>query len=201
VTFTLTNLHFALQDLQIPAQLTFLPGHTQQRLLQRACQRACIFMISQLNNLAIEVDGRYASDAELQFLGDYVQSFNLRLQTYQRIQELEKTLVQEALVKMRSLDPNVFTKGGADISAKCKFDVTIHLRYAAIAVLLNDPDGLQEQLLFWLQTIIRALKLEQFANLAHTVLQDIVKAHLTPPQAGLVCPILEINRRMLSAAV
>jgi Phycobilisome protein len=158
-------------------------------------------MISQLNNLAIEVDGRYASDSELEFLGDYVQSFNLRLQTYQHIQELEKTLVQDALVKMRSLDPSVLTKDGADASAKCKQDVVAVLRYTSLAVLLNDPDGLQEQLLFWLQTIMRALRKEQVCNLTQTVLQEVMKQHLTPPQASLVVPMLELNRRMLSATV
>ncbi|HEY9627776.1 MAG TPA: hypothetical protein V6C84_10780 [Coleofasciculaceae cyanobacterium] len=154
-------------------------------------------MLSQLKRLSLEVDGRYASDAELQFMTDYVKSFNLRLQTYQKLQEIESSLLQQAYAKMRSLDPTLFVHGKEEYSHKWKADTTRTLRYVAVAVLINDPDTLRERLLLWFQTILHAFGMEQTANVTYQVLQEVIKQDLTPPQASLVCPILELVRRSL----
>jgi CHAD domain-containing protein len=158
-------------------------------------------MLSQLERLSCEVDGRYANDAELQFLTDYVQSFNLRVQTYQKLQEIETVLVQQAYTKMRSLDPSIFVgPNREDLTRKCHFDMVIGLRAAAMAVLLNDPDALQERLLLWLQAIMRALGKERTCNVLYTALQETVKQNLPPAQANLVCPFLDIARRSLGGS-
>lgn len=155
-------------------------------------------MLSQLEHLSREVDGRYASDAELAFAIDYVRSYNLRVQTYQKLQELESTIVQQTYVKMRAMDPSIFTSSnGEDITRRCASDMLAGLRAAAMAVLLNDPDALQDQLLLWFQTIVRAIDKVHACNVEYTALQEVIKQNLTPPQANLVCPILEIHRRML----
>lgn len=155
-------------------------------------------MLSQLERLSREVDGRYASDAELAFAIDYVRSFNLRVQTYQKLQELEPTIVQQTYAKMRAINPAIFTGSkGEDLTRKCASDLVAGLRATAMAVLLNDTDTLQESFLLWLQTIMRALDKEQTCDTVYSVLQDVIKQHLTPPQANLVCPVLELNRRVL----
>jgi Phycobilisome protein len=156
-------------------------------------------MLSQLKHLSLETEGRYASDTELQFMSDYVQSFNLRLQTYQKLQELEPTLVPQAYAKMRAIDSSFFIRGQEDLSPKWKRDTLCTLRYTAVAVLMNDPDTMRSRMLIWLETITRALGAEKNCGATYQVLQDLVKQHLTPPQASLVCPILEMTRRSLGA--
>jgi Phycobilisome protein len=159
-------------------------------------------MLSQLERLSREVDGRYASDAELVFAIDYVRSFNLRLQTYQKIQELEPTIVQQTYAKMRSVDPTIFAgKNQEDLSRKCTSDIVAGLRAVSLAVLLNDSELLKEDLLLWLQTIMRALGKEQTCDLLYGTLQEVVKQHLTAPQANLICPMLELSRRTLGRAI
>jgi Phycobilisome protein len=154
-------------------------------------------MLSQLERLSCEVDGRYASDSELQFLIDYVQSFDLRVQTYQKLQEIEVALVQQAYVKMRSQDPNLFKNGNEDISGKWKRDTLRVLRYVAIAVLMDDAETLRERFLLWFQTIMRAFSAEKGCNVTYTVLQEVAKQNLSGAQANLVCPLLELTRRSL----
>lgn len=154
-------------------------------------------MLSQLERLSREVDGRYASDAELSFAIDYVRSFNLRVQTYQKLQELEISLVQQAYEKMRAIDPTIFSYNGSDISAKWKRDTLRVMRYVAIAVLMDDADTFRERMLLWFQTIMRAFSAQRSCNLTYQVLQEIVKQSLTVPQANLVCPMLELSRRTL----
>ncbi|MBC7968791.1 MAG: phycobilisome protein [Verrucomicrobia bacterium] len=154
-------------------------------------------MLSQLEKLSLNTDGRYASDEELQFVGDYVQLFGLRLQTYQTLQLVEAAIVQQVETKMRLLDPNLFRSGNEDVSAKWKRDTLRVLRYSAVAMLMNDPETLRERFLFWLQTIMKAFGAQKSCNATYEVMQEVVKQHLTPVQAGLFCPILEINRQTL----
>ena len=154
-------------------------------------------MLSQLRQLSLEAEGRYASDTELQFMSDYVQSFDLRLQTYQKLQELETTLVQQAYAKLRSVDPSFFMQGQEDLSSKWKRDTLRIIRYVATAVLINDPDTMQSRFLLWFETLMRAFGAKRNCNATYQVMQALIKHHLTPPQASLVCPILELTRQVL----
>lgn len=157
-------------------------------------------MLSRLERLAIEVDGRYATDSELQFIIQYGQSYRARMGTYAKLQGLEATIVQTVYQKMRSLDPSLFMSGKEDVSAKWKRDTLRVLRYSAVAMLLDDPDGLQERLLFWLQTIMRAFGAQRSCNITYEVMQEVVRQHLSAAEATLFCPILELNRSSLGAA-
>ena len=157
-------------------------------------------MLSQLEKLSLNTDGRYASDEELQFVSDYMQSFSLRAQTYQKLQSVEAAIVQQVEEKMRSRDPNLFRSGNEDVSAKWKRDTLRVLRYSAVAMLMNDPETLCERFLFWFQTIMKAFSAQKSCNATYEVMQEVVKQHLTPVQASLFCPILEINRRTLSGS-
>lgn len=154
-------------------------------------------MLSQLMSLSQSTDGRYASDEELEFLSDYYQSFNLRLQTYQKLQSIESTIVQEVLEKIRYIDPALLRSGREDMTTKWKRDTIRVLRYSAIAMLLNDQKTLRERLLFWMQTIMRAFGAQKSCKVTYQVMQEVVKQHLTATQAGLFCPILEVNANLL----
>ncbi|PSB28963.1 phycobilisome protein [Stenomitos frigidus ULC18] len=157
-------------------------------------------MLSQLEKLSLDTDGRYASDEELQFVGDYMQSFSLRVQTYQKLQSAEAAIVQQVEAKMRSLDPSLFNSGNDDVSAKWKRDTVRVLRYSAVAMLMNDPETLRERFLFWFQTIMKAFGAQKSCNATYVAMQEVVQQHLTPIQASLFCPILEINRQTLGKA-
>jgi hypothetical protein len=151
-------------------------------------------MLSQLEQLSITVDGRYATDAELGFITEYVRSFDLRLQTYLKIQELEPLLVQQAYNKLRSIDPAFSEQNAAQIGIKWKQDTIRVLRYVAVAVLMNDSETLQERFLLWFRTIMKAFNAEQSCDLTYRMLQVVVKQYLTPAQSDLVCPVLELTR-------
>lgn len=156
-------------------------------------------MLSQLTRLSLETDGRYATDEELSFLSEYTRSYSLRLQTYQKLQAAETTIVQQVLAKLRSLDPSLLRSNGEDVSGKWKRDTIRVLRYSAIAMLLNDSDTLQERLLFWMQTVMRAFAAQRSCNVTYEIMQEVIKQHLSPTQASIFCPILELNRRLLGA--
>lgn len=155
-------------------------------------------MLSQLEKLSLDTEGRYASDEELQFMSAYVQSFKLRVQTYQALQAAEAAIVQQVEAKMRSIDATLFQSGNEDMSAKWKRDTVRVLRYSAVAMLINDPETLRERFLLWFQTIMKAFGTQKSCNATYDVMQQVVQQHLTPLQASLFCSILEMNRLILS---
>lgn len=154
-------------------------------------------MLSQLERLSAKVDGRYATDEELQFLSDYVKSFEERLQTYEALKEAEVHIVRQVEGKLKASDPALFHSGGEEITLKWRRDTLRTLRYSAIAMLVNDPDTLKERFLLWFQTIMRAFGAQQGCEATYQVMQEVVKRHLKPAQVEVFYPFLELNRRSL----
>jgi Phycobilisome protein len=156
-------------------------------------------MLSQLYKLTYDTDGRYATDQELAFVKEYASTFRLRVETYQRIQVGEAKILQQVQEKMQILDPSLFRAGNTDVTAKWKRDTIRVLRYSAIAMLLDDPDTLRERFLFWFRTVMKAFGAERSCDMTYRVMQEVIQQYLTPPQAKLFCPILEMNRQVLGA--
>ncbi|MGG6297111.1 phycobilisome protein [Leptolyngbya sp. AN02str] len=154
-------------------------------------------MLSQIKHLTSELDGRYATDSELQFIEDYTRSYTLRLETYQRLQEAESEIVQQVLARMKRLSPNLFYNGREDMTAKWKRDTLRVLRYSATAMLLSDPETLRERFLLWFQTIMRAFGAQRSCEMTYQVMQQVVQQHLSADQAHVFCPVLELNRQVL----
>ncbi|MEO1623259.1 MAG: phycobilisome protein [Cyanobacteria bacterium J06632_3] len=155
-------------------------------------------MLSQLNTLAQEADGRFATDAELMFLQNYLRTARLRFSAYQKIQAAESKIIQQVQEKLEAMDPSMVLKmPKADMSHKWRRDSSWALRYSAQALLIDDQDSLQERLLYWFQTMMRAFKVERSYNATYIVMQDIVKQYLSAEETELFIPILELVRSTL----
>lgn len=154
-------------------------------------------MLTRLRNLSLEADGRYATDAELQFMDDYIQSFDLRLQTYLKLQALEITVIREVETRLKSMDPQLYMRGTEDYAGKWKADTVRMYRLSALTMLINDPERLKERVLFWFQTLMRAFRAQRSCDVTYQLLQESVRKHLSPAEAELICPVLEMNRVML----
>jgi hypothetical protein len=154
-------------------------------------------MLTRLRNLSLEADGRYATDAELQFMDTYIQSFDLRLQTYLKLQALEMTIIQEVEARLKSMDPQLYMRGTEDYAGKWKADTVRMYRLSALTMLIDDPERLKERVLFWFQTLMRAFRAQRSCDVTYQLLQESVGKHLSSAEAELICPILEMNRVML----
>ena len=154
-------------------------------------------MLSQLQTLVREVDGRYATDAELMFLQTYLQTARPRFSTYQKIQKAEKAIIQQVRQKLIAIDPQLLHRGKVDLSGKWQRDTIRGLRFCAHALLVADEDGLEENFLLWFQSVMRAFKAQQSCKQTYKVMQDVVRQYLTPQEAELFCPILAQARLLL----
>jgi len=158
-------------------------------------------MLSKLKQLGTKADGRYASDVELQFMDSYITSFDSRIEAYRCIKAAETEIVGAVLAKLQTSYPKLLLPKGEDMQGKWKQDTLRVLRYSAMTVLLDDPELLRQQFLYWFQSIMQAFGAQEACNITYLVMQDVVKDRLPKNIADLLCPILEINRDLLGSEV
>jgi hypothetical protein len=154
-------------------------------------------MLTQLSRLSIEADGRYAKAEELQFLKGYFQSLEQRVSAYEKIRAAEELIIRQVEAKMRALDRDIFLNTAGDFTETWKRDIVQLLRYAAAALLCNEHDHLREGLLLWHNTIAKSYQFDHTCKTTFTVMPEVVKQYLTPQEAALFCPILELNHIIL----
>lgn len=154
-------------------------------------------MLSKLQQLGTESDGRYASDAELQFMDTYINSFDTRVEAYHRIKAVEQEIVEAVFKKLQASYAQLLVIKGEDMQVKWKQDTLRVLRHSAMTVLLDDPELLRQQFLYWFQTIMQAFNAEEACNVTYLLMQDVVRDILPHDVADLLCPILEMNRNLL----
>jgi len=156
-------------------------------------------MLSKLQQLGTNTDGRYASDDELQFMDTYINSFDVRVNAYRRIKAVEKEIVETVLSKLQKSHPSLLASRGEDLQNKWKQDTFRVLRHSAMTVLLDDPQHLREQFLYWFQTIMQAFGAQEACSATYLIMQDVVRELLPKDIAELLCPILEMNRELLGS--
>jgi hypothetical protein len=105
-------------------------------------------MLSKLQQLGTDADGRYASDDELKFMDTYINSFEVRANAYRQIKAAEKEIVEAVLTKLQKSQPRLLATRGEDIQNKWKQDTFRVLRHSAMTVLLDDPELLRQQFLY-----------------------------------------------------
>ena len=157
-------------------------------------------MISNLQALVQNTDGRYASDAELMFFQRYLSSVSTRLRAYQKIQGAEQQIIAQVMAKLKAQKPDMFLIGGQDLTAKWQRDTVWVLRYSATALLLDDPERFKDNLLTWFQTIMRAFSAQESCKLTYIAMQEVVAQYLNAEELNLFLPILELSRVTLGEA-
>jgi hypothetical protein len=154
-------------------------------------------MLSKLNQLGTQIDGRYASDSELQFVDNYISSFDKRIAAYQTIKSFEKDIVEAVLTRLQTSHPDILLPKGENLQAKWRQDTYRVLRHSAMTVLVDDPELLKQQFLYWFQTIMQAFGAQQACDVTYRIMQDVVREMLPADIADILCPILEVSREML----
>lgn len=154
-------------------------------------------MFKQLTRLSIDADGRYATDDELKFLDDYLDTVETRISAYETIRENEEQIIYRWEAAKRGIKQDVFHMGDRDVSEICRRDMTNIFRCSATAILFNDLDRLREGLLIWYQTIVRAFKYDKYTNITYAVIQETIKEFLKPEEVELMLPALKLNHTIL----
>jgi len=141
-----------------------------------------------LERIVVDADGRYLEPGELSVLENYVNGYNARLQAYQQIGQHSKAIVLTALKKFAQLYPELIKASGR----RCQFDMSEVLRTIAMAILTDDEEMFQEQMMFWLDTVLRAHHKQTVCSHAYKYLQETIDETLPAATASLTRPYIDI---------
>ncbi len=158
-------------------------------------------MLKQLSSLMIEADGRYATERELQFLKDYLQSVDQRISTYEKVRDAADIIISEIEaeknLRNQTEQEKLFYMGSEDRSQTCLRDMKGILRCSAAAMLVDDLERMRQAVLLWYYTIVRAFSYQKDAEIMYRLLEKLVEKHLTEEEAELMKPILQLNYTIL----
>jgi Phycobilisome protein len=154
-------------------------------------------MFTNLERLSVEVDGRYATPEELDFLKSYFQTFKYRISAYQKIKKNESVIINQIQEKLEKINPDIFIQGSLNLKSKWRLDTIRVLRYSAMALLIDDPEYLQQRLLIWFSTILQAFKVQDLTQLTCQTMSNVIKGYLTPEENNLFLPLIELNSNTL----
>lgn len=155
-------------------------------------------MLKQLTRVSIDADGRYATEGELQFLKDYLDSAADRISAYEKIRDAEEEIIDQIEEQALAKDARVFFKGTRDMAATCRRDRKHLLKCSSAAMLVSDLDSLRDDLLLWQRTIIAAFQDEQASQVVCQAMPHVIQQHLTPAESKQMMPVLQLSQALLS---
>lgn len=144
-------------------------------------------MNTALQSLIYAADDHYLSDADLDRFNKDVQALGDRLETYEYIRDRELSLLQPAV--------DYLTEEFLGSDPKLLERAVIHwlsiLRYASMAMLLNNAEYLSRRILEWLPDLVEVYQLRDMELALYRLLQVQLKSSLSPEQLALIKPYLE----------
>jgi hypothetical protein len=155
-------------------------------------------MLTKLKRLSIDVDGRFASDQELQFLEDYLDSAPARIDLYEKLAHSYQAIDQQLEDTINAIEPNIYRRGDRDVSAICKRDRQYALRYLAMAMLWDDLELLKDDYLLWDQKVVRAFRDQRPVKITYQILTKILENCLNDSEKALMMPSVLLTQATLT---
>ncbi len=155
-------------------------------------------MLTQIKNLTMKADGRYAEDEELQFLEDYLNSVEQRINTYEKIRDSEEEIIRQVEEVAKATNPYIFHKGSEDFSQICERDRRQTLRCLTAAMLMDDLENLKNMLLIWQMTIVKVFNNEHPSMITYQTVGEVMAKYLTKEEMDLIKPAIQAVQSILS---
>lgn len=155
-------------------------------------------MITLLEDVLERSDGSYISPQDLQALDRSFASWQKRRETYDLIQKKEAQIIDKVFKQFQRMAPDFTKRFTPEGIEKCSRDVILVLRYCATAMLLQDEELLRDRLLYWMQNIMQALRLQKINDPIYQLLKQVVKEEIPPENFNLILPYLKIAHEWLS---
>lgn len=144
-------------------------------------------MDTALQSLIYTADDHYLSDADLERFHRDTHSLAERIEAYEILRDRELSILQPAADYLSEEFPTT--------DSKLLERGVIHwlniLRYSSMAMLLNNPEFLNQRILEWMPDIVQAYQLQAIEKALYRLLQVQLKSSLSPEQLSLVKPYLE----------
>lgn len=152
-------------------------------------------MNQMLKELFFKAEGRYFNEAEGTQLLGYSEALLSHLETAQAIEQAEQDIIGDAAQNVMEEHPDTRTQYGSGGEPRVRRDLTLVLRYASFAMVLQDPDFINDKLAIWLRTILLSLCPPEPLLTGYRGLIIACRQRLSAPDAAAVIPYIEIVLR------
>jgi hypothetical protein len=143
-----------------------------------------------INEIFANAEGRYISKNEQQQIKEYIDSLEARFAAAAELESKEKEIVDATTADVMRAFPDLTKKYEAP-EAKSQEDLSLTLRYCALAMIRNDQQFLDDALLSWFKTILSGLGFSgQFIKDSYTALVENTKQRVEPQTWELLEPYL-----------
>jgi hypothetical protein len=156
-------------------------------------------MLTKLKRLSVDVEGRYATANELQFLKDYLDTAESRVSLYEKLGTIRGELDSQIETNLKAIDPNIYRRGDRDVSAVCKRDRQHAFRCLSIAMLTDDLERLRDDYLIWDQKIVRSFRDQRPVKLTYQVMAKTLENALTAEESALIMDAVQLAGTTLAA--
>jgi len=153
-------------------------------------------MNPKLEALFDEPEKAYLQTDELNALSQFVSSLPERISLYQRLRNEEVTLMQsvaDALQQQFSREPEEKLK-------RSRQNAILMVRYAAMAMLMDDVDLVTKRLETWLPEIIAAYETRDIDATLYRLIRAQFAGRFSPTQMALLSPGIDAAERLIAGA-
>jgi hypothetical protein len=140
-----------------------------------------------------EPENAYLSPDELQALSQFVGSLPERIDFYRCLRHEEATLLQTVVDRLQQS----FPQASEEQLKRCLQNGILSIRYAAMAMLTDDPDFVTKRLVSWLPDMIEAYDTRPLDQTLHQLIREQFAGRFSAAQMGLLTPGLDAAQRLL----
>lgn len=138
-----------------------------------------------------EAENRYLKPEELKVLSTYVESLPERLDSYRHLRDQEVSIMQHVADELEPRFPNE----SQQTLERCLKNALLIMRYAAMAMLLNDADFLSNRIIGWLEQTNAVYETQDIDTALYQLLNHRLSEVLNRSQLMLLRPHLTIAEK------
>lgn len=144
-------------------------------------------MHEELSNLLVQAESRYLKAEELLEFKNYAATLAQRLKIYEFLRDREVAIFQPIAEQLQ----NTLPQEKQDRLEQCLQQWILTLRHCAMAMLLNDPDYLQQRLLDWLAGLVKTHQTQQVESIIYELLIERLNELLSPKAMVFLQPFFD----------
>lgn len=151
-------------------------------------------MNPKLEALFDEPESGYLKPEELNTLSQFVSSLPERINVYRRLRNEEITLMQSVADAMEKR----FPQESEDKLKRSLQNAILMVRYAAMAMLTDDPEIVTQRLESWLPDIVEAYDTKAIDQALYQLIREQFAGRFSPEQMALITPGLDAAEALIS---
>lgn len=151
-------------------------------------------MHSDIEALLVQAENHFLKPEELATFKRYVTTLGQRLKIYEFLREKEAIIFQPIINQLEEVYPS---EKPEVLERSLKHWILV-LRYAAMAMLLNDPTFLKQRLLDWLSGLVQVQQTLEIEETIYQLLQASLKKVVPEKALAILEPFLKQAQSLLT---